>query len=192
MAKEGEYEMAPRVERIEQQIPVEWKEFAGKPMQMAYYATKVNTFRENPDLQHPSDSFAAWATKELRREMGEYVLAVYCWASSRLGAHPHRETNVKCYDPRSEGRHLSDADLNSIACQEWRTDLTRNILETRLNRHGSKDGPVVRRSPSGVLYVTPQPAQVTHRDSSTTSPTKFVLDAIATPGLRKKAAAAPK
>uniref|UniRef100_H3GGA6 Golgin subfamily A member 7/ERF4 domain-containing protein n=1 Tax=Phytophthora ramorum TaxID=164328 RepID=H3GGA6_PHYRM len=71
MAKDGEYEMALRVERIEQQIPAEWKEFAGKPMQMTYYATKVNTFRENPDLSRPSDSFAAWATKELRREMGD-------------------------------------------------------------------------------------------------------------------------
>lgn len=66
--------MAPRVERIEQQIPAEWKEFAGKPMQISYYATKVNTFRENPDLLRPSDSFAAWATQELRRELGEYVV----------------------------------------------------------------------------------------------------------------------
>ncbi|KAL4161191.1 hypothetical protein PRNP1_001746 [Phytophthora ramorum] len=157
MAKDGEYEMALRVERIEQQIPAEWKEFAGKPMQMTYYATKVNTFRENPDLSRPSDSFAAWATKELRREMG------------------------------AEGKRLSDADLTGIVSQEWRTDLTRSLLEARLNRHGSKDGPVVRRSPSGVLYVAPQPAQTSHSTSSSASPTKFVLDAIATPGPRKQA-----
>ncbi|GMF23551.1 unnamed protein product [Phytophthora fragariaefolia] len=74
MAKDGEYEMAPRVERIEQQIPAEWKQFAGKPMQMTYYATKVNTFRENPDLLYPGGSFTTWATKELRRELGEYVI----------------------------------------------------------------------------------------------------------------------
>lgn len=73
MEKESEYEMAPRVERIEQQIPAEWKEFAEKPMQITYYATKVNTFREHPDLLRPNDSFTGWATTELRREMGEYV-----------------------------------------------------------------------------------------------------------------------
>ncbi|KAE8882519.1 hypothetical protein PF005_g7963 [Phytophthora fragariae] len=155
MATEGEYEMAPRVERIEQQIPAEWKEFAGKPMQMTYYATKVNTFRENPDLLRSSDSFAAWATQELRRELGE------------------------------EGRRLSDAELGSIVSQEWRTDLTRNILETRLNRHGSRDGPVVRRSPSGVLYVAPSRSG-SGISPGATSPTKFVLDPIATTGPLKK------
>eukprot|EP00644_Phytophthora_capsici_P003280 jgi/Phyca11/532719/estExt2_fgenesh1_pg.C_PHYCAscaffold_70143 len=36
-----EHEVAPRIECIEQQIPTEWKEFAGKPMQVAYYATKI-------------------------------------------------------------------------------------------------------------------------------------------------------
>ncbi|POM57785.1 Hypothetical protein PHPALM_37657 [Phytophthora palmivora] len=71
MARDGEYEMVLRVERIEQQIPAEWREFAGKPMQMTYYATKVNTFRENPELLRPSESFTAWATKELRREIGD-------------------------------------------------------------------------------------------------------------------------
>ncbi|KAJ8533362.1 hypothetical protein ON010_g13892 [Phytophthora cinnamomi] len=160
MAKDGEHEMALRVERIEQQIPAEWKEFVGKPMHMTYYATKVNTFRENPELLRPSDSFAAWATQELRRELGE------------------------------EGRRLSDAELKSIVCQEWRTDLTRSILKARLNRHGSKDGPVVRRSPSGVLYVAPPPTQPPRScNSRPASPKKFVLDGIATPGPRKKAAA---
>ncbi|KAF1783267.1 hypothetical protein GQ600_14055 [Phytophthora cactorum] len=136
MATDDEYEMVPRVERIEQQIPAKWSEFTGKPMQMTYYVTKVNTFRENPDLLHPSDSFTTWATLQLCREIAE--------------------SNCNF---RSEGRYLSDADLKSIIRQEWRTDLTRNILATRLNRHGSKDGPVVRRSPSGALYVAPQPAQ---------------------------------
>ncbi|KAG6946892.1 hypothetical protein JG688_00015780 [Phytophthora aleatoria] len=112
MARDDEYEMVPRVERIEQQIPAKWSEFTGKPMQMTYYVTKVNTFRENPDLLPPSDSFTTWATLQLRREIAD------------------------------EGRYLSDADLKSIIRQEWRTDLTRNILATRLNRHGSKDGPV--------------------------------------------------
>ncbi|POM78032.1 Guanine deaminase [Phytophthora palmivora] len=157
MARDGEYEMALRVERIEQQIPAEWREFAGKPMQMTYYATKVNTFRENPELLRPSESFTAWATKELRREIGD------------------------------DGRYLSDEDLKNIVCQEWRTDLTRSILETRLNRHSSKDGPVVRRSASGVLYVTSQPPQSLSSGTNGSS-AKFVLDAIATPGPRKKAA----
>ncbi|KAL3664010.1 hypothetical protein V7S43_010897 [Phytophthora oleae] len=153
-----EHEVALRIERIEQQIPTEWKEFAGKPMQIAYYATKVNTFRENPDLLHPSKSFTSWAIQELRREMGD------------------------------DGRHLADEDLRLIVGQEWRTDLTRSIMETRLNRHGSKDGPVVRRSPSGVLYVSPQPSRTSANMSGVASPRKFVLDAIATPGQRKKAA----
>ncbi|KAL4138167.1 hypothetical protein PRIC2_001674 [Phytophthora ramorum] len=182
MAKDGEYEMALRVERIEQQIPAEWKEFAGKPMQMTYYATKVNTFRENPDLSRPSDSFAAWATKELRREMGEYVRLQMLGLLS-----PQQDANISAAIPNSEGKRLSDADLTGIVSQEWRTDLTRSLLEARLNRHGSKDGPVVRRSPSGVLYVAPQPAQTPHSTSSSASPTKFVLDAIATPGPRKQA-----
>ncbi|KAF4035498.1 hypothetical protein GN244_ATG12492 [Phytophthora infestans] len=129
MMKNGEHEIAPSVKRVEQQILVEWKTLAGKPLQMTYNVTKVNTFRENPDLLHPSDSFTAWATQELRRGITD------------------------------EGRLLSNADLESIVNQEWRTDLTRKIWETRLNRHGSKDGPVVRRSPSGALYVAPQSAQ---------------------------------
>ncbi|KAG2776571.1 hypothetical protein PC129_g12464 [Phytophthora cactorum] len=158
MATDDEYEMVPRVERIEQQIPAEWSEFTGKPMQMTYYVTKVNTFRENPDLLPPSDSFTTWATLQLRREIAD------------------------------EGRYLSDADLKSIIRQEWRTDLTRNILATRLNRHGSKDGPVVRRSPSGALYVAPQPAQPSRCYASTLDTLKFVLDAIATPETCKKAA----
>ncbi|GMF26452.1 unnamed protein product [Phytophthora lilii] len=82
MAKDGEHEMRLRVERIEQQIPAEWKEFAGKPMHITYYATKVNTFRENPDLIRPGDAFSTWATKELRREMGEYAVlqfAQFCF-----------------------------------------------------------------------------------------------------------------
>ncbi|KAG1693536.1 hypothetical protein DVH05_023300 [Phytophthora capsici] len=162
-----EHEVAPRIECIEQQIPTEWKEFAGKPMQVAYYATKVNTFRENPELQRPSESFSSWAVKKLRREMGEYVFAVQY----------HHETNAIS---DSDGRYLSDEDLRNIVAQEWRTDLTRSIIETRLNRHGSKDGPVVRRSPSGVLYVSPQPSH------SNESSRKFVQDAIATPGQRKK------
>ncbi|KAG7396895.1 hypothetical protein PHYBOEH_001585 [Phytophthora boehmeriae] len=154
-----EYEMAPRVERIEQQLeqlPVEWKKFAGKPMQMTYYATKVNTFRENPELLRPSASFTAWAAQELRREMGE------------------------------DGRRLSDKEVESVVCQEWRSDLTRSILETRLNRHGSRDGPVVRRSPSGVIYVAPPQPAPPGNSTTPGAPPKFVLDAIATLGPRKK------
>jgi hypothetical protein len=180
MLQEGEYEVAPRVERIEQQIPAEWKAFAGKPMQITYGATKVNTFRDNPELLYPGDSFAAWATKELRRELGECVrLRTWTLASDADKLTQHSVCG-------RQGRCLSDAELKGIVCQEWRTDLTRNIVETRLNRHGSKDGPVVRRSPCGVLYIAPQPAR---SGSSAGAPTKLVLDAVATPETRKKAAA---
>ncbi|KAL7690797.1 hypothetical protein Plhal304r1_c011g0043421 [Plasmopara halstedii] len=123
MKTEHEYEATRRVGCIEQQIPLKWKKFAGKPMRIMYYGTKVNTFRENPNLQHPNDSYTMWATKELRREM------------------------------KDKGKYLSDADLKSIISQEWRTDLTRNILNIRLNRHGSKSGPIVHRSPTGALYI---------------------------------------
>ncbi|ETI46873.1 hypothetical protein F441_08782 [Phytophthora nicotianae CJ01A1] len=159
MPNNDDSEIAPRVERIEQQIPVEWKGFAGKPMQMTYNTTKVNVFRENADLLLPSGSFTSWAALELRSAIA------------------------------GEGKHLSDADLKSIVSQEWRTDLTRSIVETRLNRHGSKNGPVVRRSSSGALYIAPQPAQPVHSRATTrgtSSTVNFVLDAIATPELCKK------
>lgn len=52
---------------------------------------------------------------------------------------------------------FNDDELREIVHQEWRTDMTRNVWEGRLNRHGSKDGPVVRRSRCGVIYVADQP-----------------------------------
>lgn len=75
-----------------------------------------------------------------------------------------------------DGIKLSDTEVEEIIKQEWQTDLTRSVVEARLNRHRSKDGPVVRRSASGVIYVAEQPRQGE----------QFVLDAIAAPARRKK------
>lgn len=66
-------EVAPRVERVEQQLdalPSQWKEFAGKPMEMHYYGVRINTFRANPELQRPSTAYSRWAIDALRSELG--------------------------------------------------------------------------------------------------------------------------
>lgn len=64
--------MPMRVRRVEQQIterlPHELKQFAGPPMQMQYYGTRIQTFRENPELQ-PTDAYLRWATTALQREL---------------------------------------------------------------------------------------------------------------------------
>lgn len=75
MDRKGGYEMALRVKRIEQQmdaLPAQWKQFAGKPMDMHYYGTKINTFRDNPELQ-PSKVYMRFAIKELKQQMSAYV-----------------------------------------------------------------------------------------------------------------------
>ncbi|TMW66001.1 hypothetical protein Poli38472_003766 [Pythium oligandrum] len=126
-----EVEVEPRLCRIEQQLqerlPMEWREFAGKPMALHYYDKKINTFRANDDVK-PSAAYMRWAVKQLRGQLEAQQLSVF-----------------------------SDAELREIVQQEWRTDLTRSTWEARLNRHGSADGPVVRRSPNGVIFVRPQP-----------------------------------
>ncbi|KAF1334132.1 hypothetical protein FI667_g1988, partial [Globisporangium splendens] len=145
-----EREMASRVERIEQQmdvLPPQWEQFAGKPVAVSYYGTKINTFRENPALQ-PEKAYMQFAVQELKQQMAP------------------------------DGVKPGDAEVEEIIAQEWQTNMTRCVLETRLNRHRSKDGPVVRRSASGVLSVTDQPKPGEN----------FVLDAIATPIRRKKSA----
>lgn len=64
--------MALRVRRVEQQIAErlapELKQFAGPPMQMQYYGTRIQTFRENPELQ-PTDAYMRWVTAALQREL---------------------------------------------------------------------------------------------------------------------------
>jgi hypothetical protein len=52
---------------------------------------------------------------------------------------------------------ISQEEMKEIIAQEWRTDMVRKVFEARLNRHGSKDGPVVRRSKNGSIYVAKQP-----------------------------------
>lgn len=64
-------------------------------------------------------------------------------------------------------------ELEEIVRQEWHTDMARCVLQARLNRHESADGPSVRRSANGVLYVSTESEQRRNK----TSP----MDAIATP-----------
>lgn len=59
---------------------------------------------------------------------------------------------------RSDSERLTDAEMEEIIRQEWQTDMTRSVLESRLNRHHSKDGPAVRRSANGVVHVCAQPS----------------------------------
>lgn len=73
---DAKHEVAPRVERVEQQLdalPPTWKAFAGPPMAMHYYGTRINTFRANPALQRPPDAYCDWAVGALRRQLGAYV-----------------------------------------------------------------------------------------------------------------------
>lgn len=55
--------------------------------------------------------------------------------------------------------------------------MTRSVLQARLNRHQSADGPSVRRSANGVLYVSADSEQRRSRNRKTPLP----MDAIATP-----------
>lgn len=53
-ASRNDVEMLLRVARVEQQmdrLPLTWKQFAGTPMHMSCFGTRINTFRENPALQ---------------------------------------------------------------------------------------------------------------------------------------------
>lgn len=68
--------------------------------------------------------------------------------------------------------------MEEIIRQEWHTNMTRCVLEARLNRHHVKDGPVARRSANGVVYVRAQP----------TAGDGFVRDAMAQPAVRRKKA----
>ncbi|TYZ68381.1 hypothetical protein PybrP1_000625 [[Pythium] brassicae (nom. inval.)] len=76
----------------------------------------------------------------------------------------------------SSSTRFSEAELEEIIRQEWRTDMTRCVLESRLNRHHVRDGPVVRRSASGVVYVRAQP----------TAGERFIRDAMAPSAARRK------
>lgn len=69
-----EFEVEPRVHEIEQQLqehlPAEWRQFAGKPIRMTYYDTSINTFKSNPTLK-PSDAYVKWALNNLRTKLEE-------------------------------------------------------------------------------------------------------------------------
>lgn len=74
MNVKGKFEVLARVERVEQQLdgfPTAWKAFAGSPMVMNYYDTRINTFRENPQLERPGAAYCNWAVRALRERLGE-------------------------------------------------------------------------------------------------------------------------
>ncbi|GLD92516.1 hypothetical protein PINS_up020578 [Pythium insidiosum] len=149
-----EYAVEPRVSNIEQQLqerlPAAWRAFAGKPMHISYYDKKINTFRANPELR-PSAAYVRSAVKQLREQLAARQVSMF-----------------------------SDDELEDIVRQEWRTDMTRCVWQTRLNRHGSADGPTVRRSRNGMIYVC---APSRPGDAP-------VVDEIATPPKKKKASKA--
>jgi len=73
MQAREKHEVTPRVERVEQQLdalPAAWKAFAGPPIAIHYFGTRINTFRANPALQRPPDAYCAWAVAALRRQLG--------------------------------------------------------------------------------------------------------------------------
>ncbi|DAZ96039.1 TPA: hypothetical protein N0F65_000034 [Lagenidium giganteum] len=133
--KTKEYAVEPRVRHIEQQLqdnlPTEWRTFAGPPMQMSYYNQRINTFRDNPQLQPPA-AYVQWALKQLQNQLGK------------------------------DAKHLTTQEMEEVIKQEWHTDATRCVWEARLNRHGSHDGPVVRRSQNGLIFVREQPRPGEH------------------------------
>jgi hypothetical protein len=73
MQAREKHEVTPRVERVEQQLdalPAAWKAFAGPPIAIHYFGTRINTFRANPALQRPPAAYCAWAVAALRRQLG--------------------------------------------------------------------------------------------------------------------------
>lgn len=49
---------------------------------------------------------------------------------------------------------LSHEEAIEIVRQEWKTGLCKSVIESRLNRHCAKEGPVVTQTPNGQNFVS--------------------------------------